>query len=311
MNSFKKNRLKEIYSQSKLKPPYNKKPFLYRFWIFQKERIPLIIMWVIAISLTAAVSKANNHFQWGTVIIATLMIVLYFLQIRLADEPKDFEHDNKYYPDRPVQRGVITLRELNEIKNIVIVSFLALACLTGSWVVIVLSLFQQFYSYLTREEFFVRTWLRKHFLTYQFSHYIQLFILAWLILTVVRIQPLNAKCFYFVYVMLMIGMIESSRTIGGTDKLDAKDRYSYRLGLNVALMFFVAFTFAVIGFTVFIIITTKSSLIYSPVMLIGLLSVGYAAIKYKLDPLTKNAEIMNAASLIMFLCSALTLILST
>ena len=310
MSTDEKHRLEKIYKESKLKPPYSTQSFMRRFWIFQNERIPLIVMAAIALSVTAAVARANNHFQWYRVIIASLMVVLYFLQIRLADEPKDFEHDNEFYPNRPVQRGVITLKELSRLKNGVVASFLVLAVLSGSWVVFVLACIQQVYSYLTRKEFFVRDWLRRHFLTYQFSHYVQLFILAWLILTVLSIQPISDKLVYFAYVMLMIGMIESSRTIGGTDKREAKDRYSYRLGIGVALASFAAFTLAVLGFTVFLIYRIQSDFNWLFLLIIGILAVGWTIIRYEHKPITKNAEFLNGASLVMYLCSALALLLS-
>lgn len=310
MGTDEKKRLEKIYKDSKLKSPYLTKSFARRFWIFQGERIPLIIMAAIALSITAAVARANDQFQWYLVIIATLMVILYFLQIRLADEPKDFEHDNKYYPDRPVQRGVITLKELSRLKDGVIISFLVLTALSGSWKVFILACFLQAYSYLTRKEFFVRDWLRKHFLTYQFSHYVQLFILAWLILTVLSIQPTNEKLIYFAYVMLMIGMIESSRTIGGTDKREADDRYSYRLGIGVALASFAAFTIAVLGFTIFLIYHIQSDFNWLFLLIIGILIVGWTIIRYEHKPVTKNAEYLNGASLIMYLCSALALLLS-
>lgn len=311
MGTDEKRRLEKIYKESKLKPPYSNQTYLRRFWTFQNERIPLVVMAVIALSLTAAVAKANNQFDWYLVIVASLMVVLYFLQIRLADEPKDFEHDNKYYPSRPVQRGVITLKELSHIKDGVIVSFLVLAALTGSWVVFALACIQQGYSYLTRKEFFIRDWLREHFLSYQFSHYVQLFILAWLILTVLAIGPLGDKLLYFAYVMLMIGMIESSRTIGGTDKREAEDRYSYRLGIGVALASFAIFILAVLGFTLFLLQHIQADYSWSSLLIVGILIVGWTMIRYEHKPVTKNALLMNGASLVMFLCSALTLLLST
>lgn len=309
MGKNENDRLKRIYSESKLKPPYTKWSLARRFWVFQNERIPLVAMALVAFSLTAAVTKANGNFYWPSVLIASFMVILYFLQIRLADEPKDYEHDNKYYPNRPVQRGVITLKELSAIKNSVIAGFFALAALTGSWLIFLLAAFQQFYSYLTREEFFMRDWLRKHFLIYQFSHYVQLFILAWLILTVLDIQPLYERFIYFIYAMLLIGMIESSRTIGGVDKKEAKDRYSYRLGIGLALASFCAFTISVAGYTIFLVYRLETSLLW-PLLAAGLLVTGWTIIRYMHKPITKNAEFMNGASLVMYLCSTLTLLLS-
>jgi hypothetical protein len=305
-----KHRLQKIYRESKLKPPYDSWPFLRRFWKFQNERIPLIVMSIVALSITTAIAGSAGTIHWPSILIASGMVVLYFLQIRLADEPKDFEHDNQFYPDRPVQQGVVTLTELARLKNVVIASFLALALLTGSWQVCFLAIIQQGYAYLTRQEFFMRDWLRRHFLTYQFIHYVQLFILVWLILTVLSIEPFNEKCIYFVYTMLMIAMIESSRTIGGTDKQKAQDRYAYRLGIGVALAAFAVTTLAVLGYTVFLLHHIQADYGWSLLLLIGLVVVGWTMIRYEHQPVMKNAELMNGASLIMFLCSALTLVFS-
>ena len=310
MGTDEKLRLEKIYKESKLRPPYSKQSLVRRFWIFQNERIPLIVMSVISLSITAGVARANDRFQWYRVIIASLMLVLYFLQIRLADEPKDFEHDNKYYPHRPVQRGVITLKELGRLKNWVVTGFVVLAILTGSWLIFALACLQQAYSFLTRKEFFIRDWLRKHFLTYQFSHYVQLLILGWLILTVVNIQPVSDKLLYFGYVMLMTAMIESSRTIGGVDKKEAGDRYSYRLGMGVALAAFTTFTLSVTGLTIYLVYRIEAGSNWLFLLIIGVLAIGWTIIKYEHHPTTKNAELMNGASLIMYVSSALTLLLS-
>jgi 4-hydroxybenzoate polyprenyltransferase len=38
--------------------------------------------------------------------------LLFFLQLRVADEFKDFEEDSRFRPYRAVPRGLVTLREL-------------------------------------------------------------------------------------------------------------------------------------------------------------------------------------------------------
>ncbi len=306
MGKNEKKRLDRIYKSSKLKPPYNKWSFSHRFWIFQTERIPIIIMTVIGFTLSATLAKSGGSYKWNEVLIATFMIVLYFLQIRLADEPKDFEHDNEFYPDRPVQRGVITLKELSKLKTITICLFFILSALTGSLEVFMLACLQQFYSYLTRHEFFMRDWLRQHFLTYQFSHYVQLLILDWLILTVLGIQPIRQKLLFFVFVIIMIGMVEASRTIGGIDGKAAKDRYSYFLGVNVALTSFVFFTLGSAIYTAFLIKYLGGNTKWY-ILIIGLLTVGWSIYKYKRKPIMKNAELLNGTSLVMYLAAAATL----
>ncbi len=308
MRKEEKKRLDKIYKSSKLKPPYTNQSLAHRFWVFQNERVPLIVMLAIGLSISVTLSKSSGNINWYATIIATLMIVLYFLQIRLADEPKDYEHDNQYYPNRPVQRGVITLKELSQLKTTSITCFFVLAALTGSIEVFLLACLQQLYSYLTRHEFFMRNWLRKHFLIYQFSHYIQLLILDWLILSVLRIQPLSQKLLFFVFIIIMIGMVEASRTIGGTDGKAAKDRYSYILGINLALGSFVFLTIASAAYTAYLINHLVGNTKWF-ILIIGLTLVAWSVIKYKAKPTIKNAEIMNGTSLVMYLLAALTLYL--
>lgn len=309
MSKTEQKRLERIYKQSQLKPPYDTWRFMRRFWVFQQERVPIIALFAVGLIVTIGIAKVSHNLNWTRVLIAAFMSTLYFLQIRLADEPKDFEHDNKFHPNRPVQRGLITLKELTRAKNSTVVIFMILACLTGSLAVVALAVLQQSYSYLTRQEFFVRDWLRQHFFIYQYSHYAQLLILSWLSVTILQIHPFHEQLVYFGYILAMIAPIESSRTIGGTDEKQADDRYSYKLGTHFALASFMFVTALAVGYTLFLILRTAGS--FNPVLLlVGLLVIAVAAIRYEHDPIVKNAEILNVASLIMYMCCAGTLLLS-
>ena len=296
-----------IYQASRLQPPYDGWSLARRFWVFQNERAPLLVLAVLAVTLTAAVGRLHGSLHWPAVVAASSMVVLYLLQIRLADEPKDFEHDNIHYPDRPVQRGLITLAELDTLKRVAIVMFLGLAAASASWSVMLLAVGQQGYSYLTRREFFVRDWLRRHFLTYQIIHYVQLFILGWLILEVLKVTPLEERALSFGYVMLMIGMLESSRTIGGHDQQAASDRYSHRLGVVMAVSVFGLFVVAAGSVSVLLLVRQDRSVLW-PIMAAGVLVVTWATYRYCRQPVTRRAEALHGAALLMYLCAAATLI---
>lgn len=308
MSQTETNRLEVIYKQSTLKKPYTSWPFVRRFWVFQNERSPIIALFVINVSLAAAAAKTSGDTSLMRVLIVTLMSTLYFLQIRLADEPKDFEHDNTYHPNRPVQRGLITLSELARAKNVCIALFILLACLTGSWLIVALAILQQSYSYLTRKEFFARDWLRRHFFIYQYSHYIQLLILAWLSVNVLQIQGLQDQLLYFGYFLIMTAPVEASRTIGGSDEKQANDRYSFKLGPRIALAGFLALTATMIGYTIFLLQHAGNDLNPLPVI-IGLAIVAWAAIRYEHQPITKNATLLHYASLAMYMCATTTLLI--
>lgn len=302
-----RRRRAQFSQASRLRPPYDGWPLMRRFWVFQNERAPLLVLAVLAVALTAAVGHLHGSLHWPKVVIASTMVVLYLLQIRLTDEPKDFEHDNIHYPDRPVQRGVVTVAELDALKNVAIVVFLGLAAASASWSVMLLAVLQQGYSYLTRREFFIRDWLRRHFLSYQLIHYVQLFILGWLVLEVLEVAPLMERGLFFVYVMLMIGMLESSRTIGGRDLQAAGDRYSHRLGVAPAVGVFGVFVVGAVSASVLLLVRQDRSVLW-PVMAAGLLVVGWATCRYCRQPVTRRAEALHGAALLMYLCAAGTLI---
>ena len=48
----------------------------------------------------------------AALLVAFVTSLLFFLQLRIADEFKDYEDDARYRPYRPVPRGLVTLREL-------------------------------------------------------------------------------------------------------------------------------------------------------------------------------------------------------
>jgi 4-hydroxybenzoate polyprenyltransferase len=309
MNSNKRSRLEKIYQQSVLKPPYTAQPFVRRFWTYQNERYPIAVFAIISGLLVLALAKVDGNFDWTRIAIAASMAILYFMQIRVADEPKDFEHDNIHHPERPVQRGVITLVELSRIKLFCVIGFLLLACLTGSPLVIGLAVLQQCYAYLTRKEFFMREWLRKHFFIYQYSHYAQLLLLAWLLVVAGGVVgPWTEQLLYIGYVIAMIAPIEASRTIGGSDEAKAHDRYSHIIGVVPALVGYLLFTFVAVGYTIFLVGYGDDT--FNPLLVIaGLAVVTWASLRYEHKPIAKHAAILNGVSLLMYIACAGTVLI--
>src|ERR1700730_4039382 len=93
--------------------------FFSRWYIYQRERFPLLAHGplVLAFSLSALcfstlLRGGQNWPAWPTITVAFLNSLFFFLQLRLADEFKDFEEDSKFRPYRPVPSGLVKLREL-------------------------------------------------------------------------------------------------------------------------------------------------------------------------------------------------------
>jgi 4-hydroxybenzoate polyprenyltransferase len=90
-----------------------------RLWIYQRERFPVVAHGVLiaafsfcAVSLSRALRGDAGWPHWPQLLVAFGTCFTFFLQLRIADEFKDFAEDARYRPYRPVQRGLVTLREL-------------------------------------------------------------------------------------------------------------------------------------------------------------------------------------------------------
>src|SRR5207244_2784241 len=92
-----------------------------------------------------------------------------FLQLRIADEFKDFEEDARYRPYRPVPRGLVTLRELGRLGAAAALIQLFLALVLDPSLVLLLAV-AWIYLALMSKEFFVGEWLKQHPIPYLISH---------------------------------------------------------------------------------------------------------------------------------------------
>lgn len=100
---------------------------------------------------------------------AVIAYILFFLHLRLMDEFKDFSLDSKYKPWRPVQRGLVSLKELGFVMIPVIALELILAAFTGfSGLIWMFS--AVVYSFLMWKEFFAGKFLSRHIYLYAITH---------------------------------------------------------------------------------------------------------------------------------------------
>jgi len=150
--------------------------FIRRFWIYQKERFPLIGNGVMiaaftfsAIAYSRICRGVEGFIPWQDYLIGVFATVTLFLLVRIFDEFKDKEDDAKYRKYLPVPRGLISLKALRNIGIIVGVlqlAVLAIFQLDMLWLyAIVIG-----YLLLMGVEFFIPKWLKKHHLIYITSH---------------------------------------------------------------------------------------------------------------------------------------------
>jgi 4-hydroxybenzoate polyprenyltransferase len=147
-----------------------------RWWVYQRERFPLLGHGplIAAFSFSAVAYSALLRGATGLAsatgwVVAFITSLAFFLQLRIADEFKDFEEDSLYRPYRPVPRGLVKLWELGIAGAVLAAIQLALALwffkplvwlLLATWI----------HLAMMSREFFMREWLKRRPITYMWTH---------------------------------------------------------------------------------------------------------------------------------------------
>lgn len=148
-----------------------------RWWIYQKERFPIFKNGLlIAVFSVSAVGYSlllrggeARSIPIAPALIAFVTMFLVFLQLRIADEFKDFEDDARYRAYRPVPRGLVTLTELGWLGVGAGAIQLGLNLALGLPIVGLLAIVWLYLGLMSRE-FFAPVWLKAHPIAYLLSH---------------------------------------------------------------------------------------------------------------------------------------------
>ena len=146
-----------------------------RAWTYLQERFPLPAHGPLVFAFAGGVACASAALRgapgpgWPAVVVAALVALGFFFQLRVADEWKDAETDRLHQPERPVPRGLVTLRELTVAALAVAAVQLGLAWWLRPQLVLVLLAVWAFGALMT-VEFGVRDWLRTRPVAVLLSH---------------------------------------------------------------------------------------------------------------------------------------------
>ena len=162
-------------------------PFINRLAIYCRERFPLptyglmsCLFAVAGLSLASSLRAGHVELHLGSTVCAVVVTLGLFFQLRILDEYKDRENDAMYLPERPVPRGLVSLKELFLLGAAIGILQLAICLhafsLAGIFPLLAL-LATWFYMYLMTREFFAPEYLKERPLLYMLSHmFIMLFI---------------------------------------------------------------------------------------------------------------------------------------
>src|SRR5262245_24682414 len=150
--------------------------WLGRWWTYQRERFPLASHTPLVLAFSASAvcfsSLLRGHLaapSRSALFVAFVTSLLFFLQLRIADEFKDFEEDSRFRPYRPVPRGLVTRKELACLGVATGAVQLALALWLQPSLVWLLFTAWVYLALMTRE-FFAARWLKAHPVAYMASH---------------------------------------------------------------------------------------------------------------------------------------------
>ena len=147
-----------------------------RWWIYQRERFPIFshgaLIAAFSFCMVSYSSLARGFVRvpdGKALFVAFATAFIFFFQMRVADEFKDFADDALYRPYRPVPRGLISLRELGMVALVGGVVQIALALWLSPMLLPFLVPVWAYLGLMTRE-FFVGKWLKAHPITYMWTH---------------------------------------------------------------------------------------------------------------------------------------------
>ena len=222
-----------------------------RWWIYQKERFPLIAHGPLiaafsasAVSYSALLRGPGEVPRWESYAVAFLVSLGSFLLLRIADEFKDAEEDARWRPYRPVPRGLVTLRELGRIGIAVGVAQLIVASRLG-WPLVGLLVVTWVYFGLMSEEFFARKWLKARPVVYLFSHMAIMPLVDWFATGCDWVHAgggMPTGLFWFLAASFCNGVvIELGRKIRAPEQEEAGvETYSFLWGRPVAVVSWLA-----------------------------------------------------------------------
>ncbi|WP_199192695.1 UbiA family prenyltransferase [Allosphingosinicella deserti] len=146
-----------------------------RLNLYQRERFPLARTSALVLVFSAASVSASAHLagrappDWPTYAAAFLVTLLFFFQLRVLDEIKDEEDDRRYRPERPIPRGLVTLRLIVGL-GIASAPIAAIACAAIDPRILILLLLVWGWMLLMAFEFFAPAWLKARPFAYMISH---------------------------------------------------------------------------------------------------------------------------------------------
>jgi len=208
------------------------------FLQYQLERFPLVVLVPVSLSGVIGTSAILGLHNWTTIALATCLTIAFLFHVRVIDEMRDFLHDTAYHPDRPVQKQIISIKELKILRVISLLLFFGISLYSLRTFILAVLVF--LYSSLAGRDFFCPNRIRKYFYAYNLLNMVQLIGLQMVVYTMFNWNYSFNKIIiaHIIMVFLLSLLLEVVRKIKlPKDETLGRDTYSDRLGFTGSIIF--------------------------------------------------------------------------
>jgi hypothetical protein len=145
-----------------------------RWLTYTRERFPLAVyLLLIGGFVLSGLFLAGGRFQWQGFLVSFFGFLLFFFQLRLMDERKDYDKDVVAHPERPLPRGLLSVDEVGQtivLINLVMLAYGALVMVVANRAASLSYYAVTVYLLLMYKEFFLGRWLDQRPLLYAVTH---------------------------------------------------------------------------------------------------------------------------------------------
>ena len=272
---------------------HGRAPLWRRLWVYQAERFPvfktailLAVFCVAGIHVTAFLGGSPPP-VWTAYAVAWMVTFIIFFQMRVCDEHKDHADDTRYRPERPVPRGLISLRELRWLGWLGVPVAVALTAAYEPSLLFPLAAVWVWLALMT-VEFFVPARLKASPPAYLVSHMIILPLLTLLVTACVWVETGRMPDGLGLFLMLSFVngiVLEVGRKLRAPDnEREGVETYSAIWGPKPAAGLWLVAVLAAATLTFALGMSLEAAILIGPMILVGLLLALVAALTFSEAP---------------------------
>ena len=214
---------------------------LSKYLLKRFQIIPLLAL-VITDMMVIDRLTSNREIPLWRFFFSFVFILAYLFHNRVADDKRDFEFDMEYYPDRDLQKGIISMSFLEKASFLMIGLMIIISVLMGQLsIMFFLPLIS--YTILAKKDFFFPDNFKiKYLFTYNILNMLQILLLQIFIYVSILDDLIldNILLFHILLVFILSIQVEITRkTKPNTSK--GNELYSDRLGMKGAILLWIIF----------------------------------------------------------------------